>query len=114
MGKKRSRNLTQARMILWDRGAQARFVEAVEKVCELAGQLAITLHELREERKAFQAEMASKRSQAAARANATRKNVASERVNGLTAKEATTILEHHPAMAQGAASAGQLPPENAR
>lgn len=70
---KRARNLVHARMILWDRGAQQRFVEAVEKICNLAGEMALTLHHIQEERKAFQLEIASKRSEAARRANLTRK-----------------------------------------
>lgn len=74
MATKRKRKLTSARMILWDRAAQARFIQAVEQVCNLAGELRLTLIAMQQEREACQAEMASKRSKAASKANETRKN----------------------------------------
>jgi hypothetical protein len=80
---KRRKRLTKSlpTLILWNRKDQLRFTMAVEQLIQLRGEMAIVLSELKNERDRFQAEMASRRSEAAKRANATRRQTIAEQVS---------------------------------
>lgn len=71
-GKKRRRKPAMPSMILWDRGQQLRFVEAVERVCALVVDLSVLRREVVDLVQALERERAELRSGAARKAHATR------------------------------------------